>query len=85
VILSPGGVFLAEVDFAYPDILLAIEVDGFEAHGSPRAMAKDFVRQNGLVPYRWHVLRFTWPQVVCQPSMVAAAIAEARTALLAAA
>src|SRR5205085_1088278 len=70
VVTTPGGVFLAEVDFAYPEIRLAIELDGFGAHGTPRAMAKDFVRQNGLVPYGWRVLRFTWWQVTRQPEMV---------------
>jgi hypothetical protein len=30
VITSPAGVFLAEVDFAYPDVRLVIEVDGFK-------------------------------------------------------
>jgi very-short-patch-repair endonuclease len=71
---SPEGRFLAQVDFAYPELLLAIEVDGWASHGSPGAMGKDFVRQNGLVPYRWRVLRFTWAQVVHQPEYVAAII-----------
>jgi very-short-patch-repair endonuclease len=84
VVYTPAGLFLAELDFAYPDIKLAIEVDGFGVHGTPRAMAKDFVRQNGLVPYGWHVLRFTWRQVVRQPDMVAAAIRAARAGLQAA-
>jgi very-short-patch-repair endonuclease len=84
VVCTPGGVFLAEVDFAYPEIKLAIEVDGFGAHGTPRAMAKDFVRQNGLVPYGWHVLRFTWRQVTRQPELVAAAIRAALAGLRAA-
>jgi very-short-patch-repair endonuclease len=83
-ICTPAGVFLAEVDFAYPDIKLAIEVDGFGVHGTPRAMAKDFVRQNGLVPYGWRVLRFTWRQVTRQPEMVAAAIRVALVSLVAA-
>jgi very-short-patch-repair endonuclease len=83
-VYTPAGVFLAEVDFAYPEIKLAIEVDGFGAHGTPRAMAKDFVRQNGLVPYGWRVLRFTWRQVTRQPEMVAAAILAVLEALPAA-
>jgi len=83
-VCTPAGVFLAEVDFAYPEIKLAIEVDGFGAHGTPRAMAKDFVRQNGLVPYGWRVLRFTWRQVTRQPEMVAAAILAVLEALPAA-
>lgn len=74
VVRTPAGLFLAEVDFAYPEIKLVIEVDGFDAHGTPRAMAKDFVRQNGLAPYKWHVLRFTWGQVTDEPEMVAGTI-----------
>lgn len=84
VVCTPAGVFLAEVDFAYPEIKLAIEVDGFGAHGTPRAMGKDFVRQNGLVPYGWRVLRFTWRQVTRQPEMVAKAIRDALVRLQAA-
>ena len=84
VVRTHAGLFLAEVDFAYPEIKLAIEVDGFGAHGTPRAMAKDFVRQNGLVPYGWRVLRFTWRQVTRQPEMVAKAIRDALAGLRAA-
>jgi len=84
VVLTPAGLLLAEVDFAYPAVKLAIEVDGFGVHGTPRAMSKDFVRQNGLVPYGWRVLRFTWRQVVREPEMVARSIADSLTALTAA-
>ncbi len=80
---DPAGRFLAQVDFAYPELLLGIEVDGFETHGTPRAMAKDFVRQNGLVPYGWRVLRFTWAQVVHQPDVVGATIGATLAALAA--
>jgi very-short-patch-repair endonuclease len=62
------------VDFAYPDRRIAIEVDGYEIHGTPRAMAADFERQNGLMSSGWAVLRFTWAQVVRQPTAVATAI-----------
>ncbi|MGH9034365.1 MAG: DUF559 domain-containing protein [Acidimicrobiia bacterium] len=82
-ISTPEGRFLAQVDFAYPELLLAIEVDGWECHGSPSAMGKDFVRQNGLVPFRWRVLRFTWAQVVNQPEYVAAMIGRTLVALAA--
>jgi very-short-patch-repair endonuclease len=82
-IYSPDGRFLAQVDFAYPELLLAIEVDGWEIHGTPRAMGKDFVRQNGLVPFGWRVLRFTWTQVVRQPEYVASTVAQTLTSLAA--
>lgn len=82
-VYAPDGRFLAQVDFAYPELLLAIEVDGWESHGTPEAMGKDFVRQNGLVPYRWRVLRFTWTQVVRQPEYVASTIHQTVTSLAA--
>jgi hypothetical protein len=85
VITTPAGVFLAEVDFAYPDVRLVIEVDGFRVHSTPKRMSKDFVRQNGLVPYGWYVLRFTWRQVVREPEMVALSIADSLAGLAAAA
>ena len=44
-------------------------------------MSKDFVRQNGLVPYGWRVLRFTWGQVVREPEMVGRVIADSRAGL----
>ncbi|MGH9041439.1 MAG: type IV toxin-antitoxin system AbiEi family antitoxin domain-containing protein [Acidimicrobiia bacterium] len=80
---APEGRFLARVDFAYAELLLAVEVDGWATHGSPRAMGKDFVRQNGLVPYGWRVLRFTWAQVVHEPEYVAAVIGRTLAALAA--
>ncbi|MBA2624534.1 MAG: DUF559 domain-containing protein [Acidimicrobiia bacterium] len=61
-------------DFAYPGHRIAIEVDGYETHGTPRAMSADFERQNQLVRDGWTVLRFTWAQVVRQPGSVARAI-----------
>ena len=80
---TPDGRFLARVDFAYPELLLAVEVDGWSVHGTPRAMGKDFVRQNGLVPYGWRVLRFTWAQVVHQPDVVGTTIGATLAALAA--
>lgn len=62
------------VDFAYPELLVAIEVDGFAIHGTASAMTADFVRQNRLVELGWTVIRFTWQQVVRQPESVARTI-----------
>lgn len=65
---------IGRIDFALVMHRIAIEVDGFEAHGTPEAMADDFVRQNRLIAAGWIVLRFTWNQVVRQPRKVAEAI-----------
>lgn len=50
------------VDIAVPSKMLAIEVDGFEFHGSREVFDKDKKRQNDLVAAGWTVLRFTATQ-----------------------
>jgi len=68
------GRFVARVDFADADLRIALEVDGFESHATPRALQSDLCRQNALVALGWTVLRFTWSDVVRRPEMVAATI-----------
>lgn len=48
------------IDAAYPDRLLAIELDGAGTHASPDALQSDLVRQNALVEAGFTVLRFTF-------------------------
>jgi len=79
-----NGRFVARIDAAYPDLMLAIEVDGFAHHSSPDAFQRDRTRQNRLVALGWTVLRFTWTDVVQRPEEVAAAIQEAIARLAAA-
>lgn len=74
-VYSSGGVFLGRVDFAYPDLKIAIEVDGWQAHCTPVNLDSDLARQNGLILNGWTVLRFSWRSVVLRPSQVAAEIA----------
>ncbi len=62
------------IDFAYPDLMLAIEVDGFESHATVEGFSNDRVRGNDLVLLGWTVLHFTWPQVIHQPAYVARVI-----------
>jgi very-short-patch-repair endonuclease len=71
VILDGRGGFIAEVDFAYPLWMLAIEVDGWAVHGTPSAMRKDYERQADIEDLGWRVLRFTWYDVVRRPDYVA--------------
>jgi len=70
-IVRDGQRFLAEVDFAFPELRLAIEVDGYGPHCSPEAFQDDRTRQNKLVAAGWIVLRFTWDDVVRRPEVVA--------------
>ena len=48
------------IDLAYPDELVAIEVDSWEHHGRVRsAFDYDRSRANALVAHGWSVLHFT--------------------------
>lgn len=64
------GDFVAQVDFAYPALKEAFEVDGFEVHGTPAAMTLDFEREHRLRLAGWNVTRFTWAHVVRRPTYV---------------
>jgi very-short-patch-repair endonuclease len=77
-----GRRFIARVDFAYPDLRLAIEVDGLDAHGSATALQRDLSRQNALVGAGWTVLRFTWHDAIRRPEAVVEAVRAARRRLL---
>ena len=68
-----GRVF--EVDFAYPELRIVIEVDGWQHHGRRDAFERDRARDAALVAAGWVVLRFTWLQVTRRPAWVAAQIA----------
>jgi hypothetical protein len=69
-VVTSRGQFVAQVDFAYPDIREAFEVDGFAAHGTPTAMTSDFEREHRLKTAGWSVTRFTWFHVVKRPQYV---------------
>jgi very-short-patch-repair endonuclease len=76
-----GGRFVAEVDLAYPDLRVAIELDG-RVHLQPEVRERDLPRQNDLVLLGWTVLRFSWHRFANHPERV---IAEIRAAMRAAA
>jgi REase_MTES_1575 len=47
------------IDLAYPELNLAVEVDGWEWHRTRSAFDRDRARANDLVVAGWTVLRFT--------------------------
>ncbi len=71
----PFGRFV--IDAAWPDVKLAIEVDGRGAHSTPRNFERDRVKQNTLMLAGWLVLRFTYRQIVNHPDRVVAEIVAA--------
>lgn len=62
------------VDVAFPELRIAIEIDGFAFHSDAHAFRRDRKRQNDLVAEGWTVLRFTWHDVTEQPDDVLARI-----------
>jgi len=65
------------LDFAYPALKLAIEVDGWSAHLAPEKLRSDNRRSNALVRAGWTVLRYTWWEVSFDADRVAREIADA--------
>lgn len=68
------GQILAEIDFANPELKIAIEVDGRAFHSDRYSFERDRERQNVLVIDGWIVLRFTWERIVNDPEGVMAEI-----------
>lgn len=60
-----GEVFF--IDLAFPQLQLAIELDGFEHHSSRAAFERDRHKQNALVVAGWNVIRLTWSMVMDEP------------------
>ena len=65
-----------EVDFAWPDARLIVEVDGYGYHRSPSAFEDDRERDVMLTLAGWRVLRFTWAKVTRRPAWVAGAVSD---------
>ena len=69
------------VDFAFPPLRIAVEVDGYEFHTAYEVFQDDRVRGNELELAGWTVLHFTWEQLRQRPDYVVGIL---RRALLAA-
>lgn len=76
VVRGEAGEFLARVDFAYPELKRAFEVNGWETHGTPTATEADYDRIHRLDLAGWKVTSFTYWHVVKRPEYVAKVIRE---------
>ena len=76
-IFGDDGTFIAEVDLAYPQQRIAIEIDGYRWHSSPARKRADEERQNRLVVAGWTVLRFSATDVRRRPGHVVEVIRRA--------
>jgi very-short-patch-repair endonuclease len=59
--------WLGEVDFAYPQERIAIEVHGYRVHSLKRVWEKDQRRENELVRAGWKLLKATSLQLEQEP------------------
>lgn len=67
-VFSRAGRLVARLDGGYPEIKVGLEFDGQTAHELPGAVLRDRERQNALLACGWTVLRFTWWDVMHDPS-----------------
>lgn len=65
------------VDLLFEAERVVVEVDGWRAHSSREAFARDRLRQNRLVQAEYQVLRYTWDDLVHRPQKVIADIRQA--------
>jgi len=74
VVLDRAGEFVGRVDFCWPAARLIVEADGFAFHSDRAAYREDRRRLNELERLGWHVLRFSWEDVVSRPEAVVALV-----------
>ena len=65
------------LDFAYPDVMLAIEADSYLWHASLADWQRDRARNNEVVALGWSILPLTYDLVVHTPSEAARQVGRA--------
>jgi very-short-patch-repair endonuclease len=70
--IPAGGL---EVDFTWPDHMLAVETDTSTFHDTSRARRNDPARDRALTLAGWRVVRFTWWDVMAEPGRAASEMA----------
>ena len=70
------------LDFAYPDVMLAIEADSYLWHASLADWRHDRARNNELIALGWSILPLTYDLVVHTPAEAARQVREARASRL---
>jgi very-short-patch-repair endonuclease len=64
VIEAPSGRPVARVDFAYPDLMVAIECDGKKHHFGTNDWERDLERRSRLAAMGWKVIHISWDMLV---------------------
>ena len=77
--IREGSRLLARVDFAYPELRLAMEVDSYRWHGGRKSWTHDVSRRNELTNRRWSVLHITKEHMSGTDALAVALVREARS------
>ncbi|MCR8896913.1 DUF559 domain-containing protein [Gordonia sp. GONU] len=72
-----GGYF---VDVAFPDRMLAVEIDGMAFHRDAETFQRDRRRRNDLIALGWTVLNYTWADLTERPGYVVERVRQALAA-----
>lgn len=67
VIEDQAGNFVARVDFAYPDLKIAIECDSKKHHFGRGDWQRDIERRSRLAALGWLVIHVSWDMLVNRP------------------
>lgn len=71
------GKLVGRVDFAYVDVHLAIEVDGYQWHSGRQRWERDLERRNALTNRGWRIIHVTWSDLERRPDEVVRTITRA--------
>ena len=77
VIEDQAGNFVARVDFAYPELKIAIECDSKKHHFGRGDWERDVERQSRLSALGWLVIHVSWYMLVSRPDELEALIRSA--------
>jgi hypothetical protein len=72
-----GGSFVCRADFAFPDVMLRIELDSEAFHMDRPTFRKDRSVQNRTELLGWRTLRYTWWDLTTRPAEVVREVAAA--------
>ena len=75
VLGHPFGTYL--IDIAFPEAMLAVEIDGWAWHMAVDRFRADRHKGNALVRARWDLLRLTWHDLTNRPGYFVAEVSAA--------
>jgi hypothetical protein len=69
-LVTDGERAVARLDFAYPDLAVGIETDGYRWHGGRIGFERDRARVGELASLGWRVIQVTWKELDERPQNV---------------